>query len=224
VAEFCDVATVLGEQLCTFELLTGTPVAGKGAADVCIVRPDGLRIAVEMTASIPGQSVERKVDRWCEMLSRTPVQDSGLVVLFVNAPHQDASQAAVTYSLDVVKKAISGSVRRHPGTASSPTAERIGVVSWQALFPSAGQVSSDFPTLPVTRPTGRGYLMGGDDLHLWERADLLDPGTLPLAPNAARDAIVDNARVLRGTPFFLRGDGGPDLTALAVRNAGITVA
>lgn len=228
-AEFANVGMVLGEKLSNMEMLAYTgwgkeaPSNLATAADLTLVRTDGARIAVEVTASKVGGWIQSKVDKHCEVLSRNPMNESGLAVVFVVAPHQDAPAHEVTSTLRTLKKAIQQGVRNYPGTALSPTAERIGIASWAHWFPGANEVVKDFRTLPVERPTARGYLMGGKEDDVWETAHMLDPTDLPFAPKdpGAATAIVRNASGLRGVPQFLCGDDRPELWKTSMRDVGV---
>lgn len=209
VAEFGDVAMVLGEKLSRMDLLAYSgwgidpPVDVASDSDLTIVRPDGLRIAVEVTASKVGPWFANKVAKLLTILHRRPLHESGLGLLFVVAPHQDATQAEVTESLRSVKKYVQHAVEVFPGTTTDPTALRVGVASWQHWFPSRGMVAADFARLPVERPTGL-LSRASTEEAVWESAHLLDIDYRPADPEAAT-AVIRNAQGLRGVPHFLRG-------------------
>ena len=114
LAEYADVGTVLGERLGTIDLLAGSGIgrdiydADGRSADAVIVRPDGLRIAIETTAST-SRILEAKMRRWAQTLAATPFQDSGLVLwLFI-----DPTSAAACWHTTGSSCA--------PGCAPSPT-------------------------------------------------------------------------------------------------------
>lgn len=205
VAQFCEVGTVVGEKLSTLDLLAGTglgreEITAERAADLTIVRPDGLRIAVEITASA-GPDFEEKVRRWARILQERPLATSGLTVLFLEAaPHDGDYRYGSGPSLrSQVYKAVARVVRQFPGTGADRVADRIGVVSWSQWFPAPQMVSRAFLALEVDRPSGPA-----DDR--WERAGLLDVVDTPLEPRDPRalTAIIDNAAGLLGTPHWLR--------------------
>lgn len=233
-AEFGDVGAVLGERLSTMATLAyegvgdGVPSSGvANSGDLTLVRGDGLRIAVEVTASKIGGWFARKVERIAVTLHRRPIRATGLVVLFVVAPHQDAGSAEVTEAMRLVKRAIASAVRLYPGTFHSPTAARLGVVAWSDLFPAPGEATVEAPLLPVQFPAA--LLPGavvGDDERIWQTARWLDRASSPFYPDdaAAMTAVIDNAARLHGSPAALRDRavlGEDDLLRLSLSNAGV---
>lgn len=210
VAEMCEVGTVIGEKLSTVELLTssrdGAPAVDSRAADLTVVRADGMRIAIELTASA-GPDFEEKVRRWARLLASRPLSTSGLSVLFIEAAPADAGYRAGGGQLRAqVYKAVAKVVREFPGTGMDRVAERIGVVSWQQWFPAPGQASEEFLSMEVDRPTGPAHLR-------WERASLLDIFEVPFDPVDDQEsmAITENASMLLGTPHWLRTPDTMDL-------------
>src|SRR5699024_12495167 len=77
VAEFCDVATVLGEKQMGLPALLDAAEINPAQEDLGrkldagLVRRDGLLIAIETTASV-GESFRRKVTKWAQSLQRHP--------------------------------------------------------------------------------------------------------------------------------------------------------
>jgi hypothetical protein len=232
VAEFGQAATVLGEKLSSMSLLAysgvGDKVPSTGASrgsDLTLVRGDGLRIAVEMTASLSGgyTGFSGKVERLVRILASRPHEVTGLSVLFVVAPRKEASTDPRDV-LDAVKRLVQKAVHTYPGTAADPTAARVGVASWTGLFPAAHSAVRDFGKLPYERPTGPGYRGDLDDDRVWEKAYFLDPASTPFT---ARDrdaltAVVGNAAGLRGVPHMLRTSAArPVLSDLTVQAMGL---
>ncbi|MEK6311978.1 MAG: hypothetical protein V4755_14880, partial [Curtobacterium sp.] len=88
LSEFAAVGTVLGDSLSDIRSLTALdhmevpPNREHMQADMTIVRPDGLRIAVETTLNF-SEGFRRKARNWASMLARHPLHESGLVALFV---------------------------------------------------------------------------------------------------------------------------------------------
>ncbi|MBB5474679.1 hypothetical protein HF998_02415 [Cellulomonas hominis] len=210
VAQFCEVGTVLGEKLSTVDLLAGAglglpSVTEDRGSDLTIVRADGLRIAVELTASV-GRDFEEKVRRWARLLAERPLATSGLTVVFVEAaPHDGSHRFGSGLSLRAqVHKAVGQVVREFPGVGSDRVAERIGVVSWSQWFPAPGYATAEFTRLEVDRPTGPAA-------DRWQRASMLDVIDRPLAATnpAALTAVIDNASLLLGTPHWLRTGRAP---------------
>lgn len=225
VAEFCEVGTVLGEKLSTVDLLSWSGLGRDGvcpdrrAADLTVVRADGLRIAVEVTASA-GKDFAGKVRRWAQALSSTSLASSGLVVLFVEAapPGNEARASSRQRRVieDVIKQ-VAKVVMEFPGTAQDRVASRIGVVRWEDWFPGGHQVNPGFMSLDAVRPTGPPG-------SRWEPVSFLDPFDLPFDPHdpVAMTAVLRNASMLLGVPHWLRrAEDAPPLWPLLMADAGL---
>ena len=232
MAEFGNVGTVLGEKLSSMAMLAyagvGDPVPTSGASggsDLTLVRTDGLRIAVEVTASVTGGWIYDKVERLVRILNHRPLERTGLCVLFVVAPRRESASQAPREVLRKVKQDIQKAVRAYPGKHSDPTAARIGVASWADLFPDGTSATHDLRKLPVERPTGPGYLGDPDAENVWERAHFLDAASVPFTPADAQmmSAVMGNAAGLRGVPHMLRtGHQRPDIAERATASAGFS--
>lgn len=201
IAEYTDVATVLGEKLSSIDLLAGTGIGydriggDTRSADMTVVRGDGLRIAVEVTASI-GANFEKKVEKWASILDERPLDDSGLMVLFVIAPPQDY---ASTVRKDTYA-AISRAIRRRPGTVHESVASRIAVATWDEWFPARHQVNQSFLDLAVNLSDG----MQAGEMQ-WKKTSLLDQVAYPYRPRRkSLTAIMDNRHLLWSAPTWLR--------------------
>ena len=100
-AEHEPIEGVLGEKLSTVHLLAGSglnkPVnrANNRRADGVLIRPDGLRIVLELTAT-PSKSLKEKVRTRAKLLTERPSKTSGIVIVFVAAPTPAASTPVVT--------------------------------------------------------------------------------------------------------------------------------
>lgn len=213
MAEFGNVGTVLGEKLSSMSLLAysgvGDPVPTTGVnngADLTLVRNDGLRIAVEVTASVSGGWLYDKVERLVRIMHQRPLAHTGLCVLFVIAPRREIVLNEPREMLRKVKKDIQKAVHAFPGKHFDPTAARIGVVSWPDLFPDGESAAPDLRQLPIERPTGPGYIGDPNAENVWERAYFLDPSSVPFTPDnpEAMTAVVDSAAGLRGVPHAVR--------------------
>lgn len=209
VAEFCDVATVLGEKqvslpslLAASGLQAQQPDLGR-RADAGIVRRDGLVIAIETTASV-GEAFRRKIAKWAQILQRHPTYELPLVVLVVDVstPSQSTSAAAKNTANSEIQAAIREAVRDYPGTALNRTASRLGMVSWTEWFPGPHEVSSSFEELTAS------FLARGtdDNEEGWRHVRLLDEQDHPYREGSAeaREMVATNARLLAGTPYWLR--------------------
>ena len=230
MAEFGNVGTVLGEKLSSMSLLAyagvgdQVPTTGAtGGSDLTLVRSDGLRIAVEVTASVTGGWIYDKVERLVRVLHRRPLARTGLCVLFVVAPRRESVSQAPREVLRKVKQDIQKAVRAYPGRHGDTTASRIGVVSWADLFPDGATAAADLRKLPVERPTGPGFLGDLDGENIWERAHFLDPTSMPFTPDdpQAMNVVMANAAGLRGVPHMLRtGHERPVIAELVTAKAG----
>lgn len=233
MAEFGNVSTVLGEKLSSMSQLAyagvGDPIPTTGASggsDLTLVRPDGLRVAVEITASIHGRWFYDKVEKLVRIFHRRPLAHTGLCVLFVVAPRRELAHQAPREVLRKVKQDIQKAVRAYPGTHSDPTRARIAVASWTDLFPSGETASIDLRMLPVERPTGPGYLGDLHGTNVWEWAHYLDPLSIPFAPNSSEmmTAVIGNAAGLRGVPHAVRPIAGrPNLSDMSVKAQGFDI-
>lgn len=222
-AEMCDLGTVLPETLSTADLLLGTglgwaPAVNRSgrpdmrAADVTFVRPDGLRIAVEITAS-PTPSFKQKVHRWAEALARSRLEETGLVVLFVAAaPHDRARGREVAGEL---RKTLTAILREYPGRVGARPGDRIFVAEWTDWFPARHQVDESFFSL-------RAELAPVDAGMGWRQVGLLSPFDLPFEPERpeAMAAVLRGAAALGSTPSWLRQDPWP-LWGLPVVDLGV---
>lgn len=219
VSEYYEIGTVLGEKLSSADMLTG---AGIGyppvvrttrAADATLIRTDGARIAVELTAST-GERFEAKVRKWAADLSRIRMNDSGLVILFVIAQRPDRKSRAGDLRTKVLQT-VARACAAYPGVSFDRTAARMLVADWQDWFPAPGMVSDSFLSLDAIRPTG-------DTGALWEPASALDIFDVPFQATNREPAlaILHNANGLGGIPHWLRTGPGPELWRIPIRKAG----
>jgi hypothetical protein len=221
-AEFLTIGTVLGERQAHVNTLAYTaqglpepPGRSQQTADAVIVRGDGLRIAVETTASVGSAGFTRKAEAWARTLSRRALDDTGLVVVFVVADRTSAEgEHGRGTLLSSVRKKVARATRLIPGTASNRTADRMFVVEWRDWFPARGEASDDFLSLRAQRPNGPS--------NEWTIADLLDGFDVP-APARMTDptAVIRNASGLRSVPHQLRTGPAPELHQLPVNRAGL---
>lgn len=220
----CEVSSVLGELLSSVELLAYeglgrvVPRGLQSAADLTLVRPDGLRIAVEVTATV-GDRFKRKVETWARTLADTSFDSSGLVVLFLEAATPERAESPGRSVMYDIRQAVKGAARRYPGTAADRVAHRIAVASWRDYFPSRWESGSAFVPLSAERPTGVGE-------SVWSRVDLLDPFDLEFSPSTPESAlaVVANSRALAGTPVKVEARfprTAPDLAAARLRARGL---
>lgn len=213
VAEYLPIGTVLGEKMSTYDMLAGSGIGRQelktGAAkraDLTIVRDDGLRIAVEITATM-SDHFDNKVKSWAQLLAKTPMKDSGLVVLFIAAEPpgkiKEGTDSTVSSVRGRIYSAIKRAVREHPGTSYDQVAARMGVATWREYFPGNHMVSDRFMNLTAD------FDLGGYD-EKWKTINMIDLFDLPFEPADSFDAeeIISNATMLASVPYWLRT--GPD--------------
>ncbi|WP_146073354.1 hypothetical protein [Cryobacterium sp. N22] len=222
VAEWCEIGAVVGEKLSTLDLLAhsgaGLPrptVGVQKAADATLIRTDGARIAVEITAST-GKSFDAKVRRWAELLANRRMRDTGLAVVFVVATRPDKLVNTREVRAQVLR-AVARAARDYPGVNFDRTASRMFVADWRDWFPAAGKVDMSFLTLECQRPTGPASA-------LWQQASLLDTFDLEFLPTDSGRAlaVIDNLSFVRSVPHWLRTGTSPALWPLAVTALGFT--
>lgn len=217
VAEFCDVGNVVGEHLSSFGLLAPDKAvpfgSGNRSADLTVLRTDGLKIAVEITANT-GSDFKKKVQKWVDMLGDIDPDEHSLSVVFVEAAGLDVDR-------DMHKSVlgrVADVVYEKTGAARLRIPERIAVASWREWFPAPNCASESFLMLRCQRPTG-------PPTARWEPVSLLDPRDMLFTPGDphAATAALRNMNALWGTPHWLRDPGqAPDLTRTLFRKAGIT--
>lgn len=150
VSEFTGM-TVLGEKYASVDLLAG---AGLGAApvradgktgDAVIIREDGLRIVVEITASY-SNDLESKIERWARVLDEHPMETSGLVVVFVVAAHPDVYRRgnSPVSVMGATRRRMAKVLRRYPSYSPDAPANRMGIVAWNHWFPAAHAFTPQF--------------------------------------------------------------------------------
>ncbi len=114
-------------------------------ADVTFVRKDGLRIALEITQASSHIEIASKFERWISTLENKSINETGLVVCFVNAsmsaPKKYASLLRSTY-----KKTIFNLDKRTPSQAKA-LANAIYLTDWSSWFPSKNAIDKSFANL-----------------------------------------------------------------------------
>ncbi|MBC9927391.1 hypothetical protein [Leucobacter sp. cx-169] len=224
LAEFTRAAAVLGEKWCgaTELLFEGwgrtTPYPSlQNRADLAVVRPDGLRVAIEMTASAGGKSFDRKVAKWAQQLAVQPLSEQGTVVLFVVCGEQHPKTGDTDALRRQVQAAIVRAVRSFPGNPGNLVAERMLVASWTDWFPGRHQLIDNFDKLPAWYPA---KMVGAQGMEqVWAQTELFNQAAFPYAPAAGLDplAVAANARTLAATPHWMREDDIPQIAFDAVK-------
>lgn len=224
VAEFCEVGGVVGEKLSTWDMLAYTgagqaapPVGMQRAADATLIRTDGARIAVEITASMTG-ALQKKIRAWAELLNKTRTNDTALAaVVFVVAtpPGKKVNRGE---AISRVRTIVQNAARDYSGIAGDRTQSRMYVVSWEEWFPAARHASPGFFSLEAWRPSGNPFV------NLWAKASLLDIFDTAFEPRYPEDAlaVLDNLTGVRSVPRWLRTGDAPELWPLAIKALGFT--
>ncbi|QNE48714.1 hypothetical protein F1C58_16785 (plasmid) [Glaciihabitans sp. INWT7] len=223
IAELCDVGTVVGEKLSSADLHgysgLGLPASGAAynrAADMTVIRNDGARIAIEVTAS-GGRALEMKVKHWAQLIASRRMDESGLTVVFVLIDPDRKDNAGGNRIRNNLFKLVRKTVGEMPGVSFDRVASRMGVADWREWFPEPGVVSPSFFELDCERPTGPPEA-------LWERASFLSEDDVPFAPDGDwATAVLDNMSMLRSVPHWLKeGRTAPDLHRVQLAAAGLS--
>lgn len=195
-AEYLPVSSVLGEKFTHANLLASTSgVASKYThrADALLVRQDGLRIAIEMTAT-RSATFDAKVERWAKLLHEQPMDTTGLIVLFVAVPHPGERGSAAATD---IRRAVQKVMRKYPERSRSSPASRIGVVGWSDWFPGRHLISDAFLSMEAKFPVGR------DSADRWRAVPIADISFDP-ADRCDPLALARNASALYHVPHWLR--------------------
>ncbi len=210
-SEYLPIGTVLGETFASVDLLLGSGL-GKTVkkpdnrrADGVLVRKDGLRIAYEVTATA-SRGLESKIRRWAQAIAAHPLETSGLVIVFVAAPHPNRKDGK--NPLTAIRNAISDVLRDFPGTGMDSPAARIGVAAWTDWFPGRHELSELFFGLEADFAIG-----GGKGAGRWIPKGLLDEQKFEPWSTFEATAVIDNAPLLGATPHWFR-ESGKDYTPL----------
>lgn len=205
-ADLDAVSAVLGERLSRHGQLandraTLSAHAGARAADLTVVRRDGLRILFEVTSNT-SRGFRSKVRASVRLIGDSPLDEWGPVVIFVLAvpPRGERWQKRRRRLRKVVERELRMAVKDVPGTSFDRTVARIAVVDWTEWFPAPRIATAAFRTLVAHRWAPRR--------ESWERVAFGDPKSFPFEPTdpIVGLQIVDNAKLLGQSPWALRGD------------------
>jgi hypothetical protein len=202
-AEMCPLRSVLGELAAGWSRDIGT-------ADAVWMRDDGLKIVIEMTASL-GPSTLKKIDQIADVLARDT--DRSAVVVFVAAPPPTASNAEFTRRLrQAIKKSGHSSMARIKADVES----RMLLVRWEYWFPEAGMASREFTWLSARRFSAKK-----DD---WTDVNLLDSFDVPYEGSdvATNEVTFRQLNDVLGTPHWMQREKGTDWDQFVIELGGFS--
>jgi hypothetical protein len=199
-AEYTDVACVLGESMAGIGHLAAAvgaevKVGPRRAADVVLLRADGMVIAVEITASADA-NLRTKVENWSRVLLADKAKK--LVVLFVECAHPDFAAGNGEAFRQLRKTVVAAANPKRVDAVMADLDQRMLVARWTDWFPGAGRVDPGFHSLECWRPSGRRE-------ERWEQVSLLDPFAFPFEGRPeVEDLVLRQCRSLYGVPYWLR--------------------
>jgi hypothetical protein len=212
-AEMCPLRSVMGEAASSWSRVVGPTVKvnPRLIGDAVWVRGDGLKIVIEMTASL-SYSTLKKIDQIADVLARDTNRSA--VCLIVAAPPPNISDAAFARRLrQGIKKSAHSSMTRVMADVES----RMLLVRWENWFPEAGMGSREF-----TRLAARRFSSKKDD---WITVNLLDPFdvTYDAFDDATNQAIFRQLNDVLGAPHWMQREEGIDWDRLVIERAGFRV-
>lgn len=215
VAEFADVAAVVGDGFCALDQIVDDPpstrwyperkvgtqlvkprVSERLHPDGIIVLTDGRMVALEVTASA-SPTLHRKVEAWARLFTIAP--EINLEVVFVAAERRDlVGKRGPTSVESAVRKTVKRTYIRGQELANL---SRVHVVGWEKWFPRPDIATRAFLDLEVDTfrrdPTGEN-----GSFHPLKLA--LDRGRTGFEQHA--ELVRSNAAALFQTPYWLRRD------------------
>lgn len=213
-SEMLDIGTVVGEKYCTADMLFGSglgrsEIGSSVRADGMIIRPDGTRIAIEMTSSANSGDMWNKVKGWAEYFDAMPYKRNGVIVLFVVAPSMESRHTVSALTANV-KKSIKRAVSTYPGSGRIRTRDRFALVDWPTWFPDTNEFDPSFLTLQAKTRTGSGE-------DKWLPVDLLEDDRYDVELDFDAEAVMTNIAACHQTPPWIRQRFlPPDLTEAVI--------
>jgi hypothetical protein len=209
--EICPLRSVLGEAVSTWPQIFGSALqpSHHRAADAVWIRTDGLKIAVELTATVTVATV-KKIEQLADLLARDASRS--VVVLFVVAAHPN--QGLTNDVTNRLRQAIKKSSHSSRTRILSEVKTRMVIAKWEDFFPGPGLVSREFVRLRAQR-----YDSVDDE---WIDTDLLDPYDVPFegAESPEVEETSTNLNDVLGAPHWMRTGPGADFDALLIERAG----
>lgn len=192
-----QIVQVAGEEHASGrELFNDDTETGRVCGDAVWWRDDGLRIVVELVASVNYQHLQSKILKWSQTLATHAARDMDTVVVWLNAVHDGHEKAS-----QVIRKIIEDTTDRlrFPGGSLAFDREvrivrtHMVVASWKDWYPEPGMISE----------AGVGLYCGWFDRDRWQPASLADPesyGTY-LEPKREVPDMFATPRWAGGLPF-----------------------
>ncbi|GAA4924200.1 hypothetical protein [Nesterenkonia rhizosphaerae] len=199
-------STVLGEKWCNGQMMFPEDYATISGRERNPIRPDaaimlrnGLRVLVELQASASAESFNKKIQRYATMMMNKPLDETGLVVVFVSAPAKTSTAASHEY----LQRHLYHALKNWPARGEDSPGQRIGFAKWEDWFTPTGELTESFHDLNVVLPAA-------------SRVSSLVEMDGDFTPHTGVDlsAPLRTAPVLAGTPWWLRqGDHTPLISA-----------
>ncbi|AXV10341.1 hypothetical protein DVS28_b0601 (plasmid) [Euzebya pacifica] len=153
---------------------------GHYTGDIALWRDDGLRVVIEVCASRNLDHHAAKMEKWASWLAGRSIDDTGVVVVFLNA-HRDNHRHVAGQLRKMHAEIISpGTLRRHSGQRplADPEAvqrarSQVMVAAWEDWFPPHHAVSESAVDL-VCAYTANG--------KTWGTVSLADAAAYPFRP------------------------------------------
>jgi hypothetical protein len=210
-AELTPLRSVLGEAAAAWPRIFGSELAPNPhrVGDGVWVREDGLKILVEMSASVtPATAV--KIDQLAELLARDKTKS--VMVLFVAA-----TTKAMKTQVDVahlLRRAVKKSAHSSRTRILADVEDRMIVAKWEDWFPGPGLASYEFVQL-----RGRHYDAREDD---WKSIDLLDPYETPFehAEDVNTEEMMTNLNSVLGVPHWMQNGRTTDFDGWLLEQSG----
>jgi hypothetical protein len=174
-----NIVAVTGEHQSTpAALLPGLKHTPSFGADFVLHRHDGLRIAFEIAASRNNDHLKRTVEKWARLFVDLPRQDSGLVVVIVNAHRTRHGQMASDLRRILADVTAGKNLKSLDGTRAAEhevlrARTQIHLASWLDWFPTSRTIS----------PAGVGlHAASTPDGERWIAQALADPASYAYEP------------------------------------------
>ena len=209
-AELCPLRSVLGESAAGWPRLFDSKLRPNPhrSADAVWVRDDGLKIAIEVTATFTAATAT-KIEQLAELLARDTTKS--ILILFVLAAHPGSD-----HELEAgrrLRQAIRKSSHASRSRVLAKVSDRLLIMSWRSAFPGPGLVSRDFVPLRAQKYSSAG--------NSWVAVDLLDPYEIQFDGDPyVVEETSHNLNSVFGTPWHMRTGPGFDFDTYLLKASG----